>query len=97
MNNKVYFENEEEAKEFFDKTATVGNNSHQDKKRSFIFNCERFGYIKKSDLEIARENFNGVIRKNWEHLHKIANDDQFEYLDKSIKFIRALEKALEEK
>ena len=88
MNNKVYFENEEEAKEFFDKTATVGNNSHQDKKRSFIFNCERFGYIKKSDLEIARE--------KWEESCRRQENLNCKY-DRLKEYMFELEKALEEK
>lgn len=60
MKDKIYFESKKEAIAFFNKNFPVGNNDINEKRRSFVFNCNRHGHIKKSDLEKAKSCYDNL-------------------------------------
>ena len=93
MSNKVYFESEEECEEFVIKfykvihLGEVSSNSKTKNPRQMFNSFKNQGYIKKSDLEIAREKYTKY--------YKNAEYSTDEVLIKAIYYIELLEKALE--
>ena len=87
MSNKVYFDSEEECKDFFDKNIETCNDDHDDLVVIAVLNCIKKCHIKKSDLEIVREEYTKY--------YKNAEYSTDEVLIKAIYYIELLEKALE--
>ena len=57
MNNKVYFDNEEECKSFFSETVIENSPGHKERELYFVSNCKKAGFIKKFVFFIYNKEF----------------------------------------